>query len=275
MRQAGTVAAGMWPVLGSVGVVSSGRQTGNEGLLWGLWVVGKKRRRRGFLSASVRRPANGPPSAAASAHRRRSSQHVAPAKCTTVGAEQPADVGDRFALGAMGKASRKAPSALDGDGAPAPHAPATKEAFARYRDELLGRVPDDIKARFLEGGFCKWGKEWLPVLELGPFDVPPGPVRDMWLDMFAKSQEQGRGMKRLVYWYGVEHGDRGRAYSFVNETQLVDWKKGKREGYHNIPTNIQSKNARQQKLSKSEEQQQRGLIELKVDMELDTAERAM
>mmetsp|Transcript_35208 Transcript_35208/g.63358 ORF Transcript_35208/g.63358 Transcript_35208/m.63358 type:complete len:96 (-) Transcript_35208:912-1199(-) len=59
--------------------------------------------------------------------------------------------------------------------------------FVEYRDDLLSRVPESVKSRFLEGGFCKWGKDWLPVLELGPFDVEPGgPVRDMWLDMFEK-----------------------------------------------------------------------------------------
>jgi hypothetical protein len=57
------------------------------------------------------------------------------------------------------------------------------DAFAQYRDEVLRRVPTSVAARFLEGGFCKWGKEWLPVLELGPFDVAPGPVRDAWLEM--------------------------------------------------------------------------------------------
>lgn len=58
--------------------------------------------------------------------------------------------------------------------------------FQQYRDELLSRVPDNVKSRFLEGGFCKWGKEYLPVLEVGPFDVEPGPVRGMWMEMFEK-----------------------------------------------------------------------------------------
>jgi hypothetical protein len=52
---------------------------------------------------------------------------------------------------------------------------------------LLSRVPESVKSRFREGGFCRWRKdEWLPVLELGPFDVAPGPVRDLWLEMFEK-----------------------------------------------------------------------------------------
>lgn len=61
---------------------------------------------------------------------------------------------------------------------------ATKEEFEQYRAEVLSRVPKSVKSRFREGGFSRWGKDWLPILELGPFDVEPGPVRDMWFDMF-------------------------------------------------------------------------------------------
>jgi hypothetical protein len=61
---------------------------------------------------------------------------------------------------------------------------ATKEKFESYRTEWLDRIPKEIKSRFRECGFSKWGKEWLPVLVMGPFDVEPGPVRDMWFEMF-------------------------------------------------------------------------------------------
>lgn len=61
---------------------------------------------------------------------------------------------------------------------------ATRGDFERYKEDLLSRVPKRVQSRFREGGFSRWGKDWLPVLELGPFDVEPGPVREMWLDMF-------------------------------------------------------------------------------------------
>jgi hypothetical protein len=61
---------------------------------------------------------------------------------------------------------------------------ATKEDFEKYRDDLLSKIPKSVKKRFREGGFSRWGKDWLPCLELGPFDVEPGPVRDMWIDMY-------------------------------------------------------------------------------------------
>mmetsp|Transcript_23502 Transcript_23502/g.49224 ORF Transcript_23502/g.49224 Transcript_23502/m.49224 type:complete len:511 (-) Transcript_23502:2846-4378(-) len=61
---------------------------------------------------------------------------------------------------------------------------ATKADFEQYKEDVLSRVPKSVKSRFREGAFSRWGKDWLPVLELGPFDVEPGPVRDMWLEMF-------------------------------------------------------------------------------------------
>ena len=72
----------------------------------------------------------------------------------------------------------------DNDDEPTIYEIATKSNFDKYKADLLSRVPKAVKSRFREGGFSRWGKDWLPVLELGPFDVEPGPVRDMWLDMF-------------------------------------------------------------------------------------------
>ena len=60
----------------------------------------------------------------------------------------------------------------------------TRQEFEKYRSEWLGRIPQNVKSRFREGGFSKWGKDWLLVCELGQFDFEPGPVRDMWLEMF-------------------------------------------------------------------------------------------
>lgn len=60
----------------------------------------------------------------------------------------------------------------------------TKEEFDAYRHDIISQIPKSVRKRFRHGGFSKWGKDWLPVIELGPFDVEPGPVRDMWMDMF-------------------------------------------------------------------------------------------
>jgi hypothetical protein len=61
---------------------------------------------------------------------------------------------------------------------------ATKEEFEAFREDILAKIPNKVKKRFRQGGFSRWGKDWLPVLEIGPFDVEPGPVRKMWMEMF-------------------------------------------------------------------------------------------
>jgi len=151
---------------------------------------------------------------------------------------------------------------------------ASKEDFDRYKAALLSRVPNDVKSRFREGGFSRWGKDWLPVLELGPFDVEPGPVRDMWLEMFDNTQENGRDMTRLVFWYGVKFEDRGQAYSFVPGNKITPYEKGQGLGYCKIPKKIQKKVEKKQRLTKTEEQIKRGLKEIEADMLRDTNERA-
>jgi len=61
------------------------------------------------------------------------------------------------------------------------------------QNQILQLIPNHIKSNFRTIGFSKWGgngsnkgKEkgnWLPILELGPFDVEEGPVRDCWFEL--------------------------------------------------------------------------------------------
>ncbi|KAL7544677.1 hypothetical protein ACHAWF_008045 [Thalassiosira exigua] len=150
----------------------------------------------------------------------------------------------------------------------------TKEGFETFRSNLLARVPKSVKDRFREGGFCKWGRDWLPVLELGPFDVEPGRVRDLWLKLFEEAQKNGREMNRLILWYGVQFEDRGRAYSFVKGAQLVAYEEGTRRGYCNVPCKVQAKIGNKRKLNKTEELHMRGLVEIEADMQRDKSNRA-
>ena len=59
-----------------------------------------------------------------------------------------------------------------------------REMFVRERDEILSQIPKDVKERFRECGFATWGKVVYPIIELGPYDVPPGDLRDQWFAMF-------------------------------------------------------------------------------------------
>lgn len=60
--------------------------------------------------------------------------------------------------------------------------PLTKNEFDRYKSITLSRVSSEVQSCFRVGGFTRWGKDWLPVLEIGPFDVGPGSVREAWFD---------------------------------------------------------------------------------------------
>lgn len=81
-------------------------------------------------------------------------------------------------------------------------------------------------------------------------------------------------MTRLVFWYGVKFEDRGQAYSFVPETKLINYEEGERKGFCIMPKKIQKKIEKKQKLTKTEEQIQRGLKEIEADMKMDKSDRA-
>jgi hypothetical protein len=59
-----------------------------------------------------------------------------------------------------------------------------KLLFEEEKDHVLQQIPNDIVNDFRTCGFAKWNKEYLPCLQLGPYDVAPGLIRDQWMDMF-------------------------------------------------------------------------------------------
>lgn len=63
---------------------------------------------------------------------------------------------------------------------------AKRERFEKERDDILADVPKQVKDRFGKIFFSKWSINILPVLVLSPYSVPPGPVRNMWFDMYHK-----------------------------------------------------------------------------------------
>lgn len=91
--------------------------------------------------------------------------------------------------------------------------------------------------------------------------------------IILQTQENGRDMTRLVFWYGVKFEDRGQAYSFVPETKILKYEDGNLKGYHQMPKKIQKKIEKKQKLTKTEEQIRRGLKEIEGDMPRDKADR--
>lgn len=61
-----------------------------------------------------------------------------------------------------------------------------KIAFEKEKERVLDKLPSEVKARFGQQVFAKWGKNMLPCLVMNPFHIPPGPVRSEWLRMYAK-----------------------------------------------------------------------------------------
>lgn len=94
------------------------------------------------------------------------------------------------------------------------------------------------------------------------------------MPIFYQTQASGREMTRLVLWYGVKFEDRGQAYSFLPETKIVPYEEGQRNGYCKISSKIQQKIEKKLKLTKTEEQIRRGLIEIEADMARDKSDRA-
>lgn len=61
-----------------------------------------------------------------------------------------------------------------------------KVEFEEFRDTCLSKIPKPYKQMFGQIGFTKLYNAVMPCLILNPFHVPPGVVRQMWLDMFKK-----------------------------------------------------------------------------------------
>jgi hypothetical protein len=61
-----------------------------------------------------------------------------------------------------------------------------KAKFEEERANVLAKIPENVKKEFRQVGFAKWGKDFLPVMFLGPYDVAPGSVRDQWFEMLEK-----------------------------------------------------------------------------------------
>jgi hypothetical protein len=69
-----------------------------------------------------------------------------------------------------------------------------KMIFEENRDATLLQLPDRVKRMFGQIGFAKWCRAFVPALVVSPYDVPPGAVRDEWLDAFEKVRAASNGL---------------------------------------------------------------------------------
>jgi hypothetical protein len=88
-----------------------------------------------------------------------------------------------------GEAAVRLEEILDETAAPAAYTERQLEEKAQFeseRDSILKDVPGNVKERFGKIFFTKWSNQLLPCLVMNPFDVPPGPARDVWYTMYDK-----------------------------------------------------------------------------------------
>lgn len=58
--------------------------------------------------------------------------------------------------------------------------------FQKEKESILSSIPKEVTNDFRKIGFAKWDGQYQYVLQLGPYDVCPGPVRDLWMKMFSE-----------------------------------------------------------------------------------------
>ena len=61
------------------------------------------------------------------------------------------------------------------------------EKFQKEKQRIMSLIPMEIINDFKEIGFTKWDGRYLCILQLGPYDVSPGEVRDQWMQMFEEA----------------------------------------------------------------------------------------
>lgn len=58
--------------------------------------------------------------------------------------------------------------------------------FSLEKKTMLRQVDKTVRNDFRKVGFAKWQRSWLPIIQIGPYDISPGPVRNSWMKIFEK-----------------------------------------------------------------------------------------
>eukprot|EP00980_Cylindrotheca_fusiformis_P023811 scaffold11032_cov122-Cylindrotheca_fusiformis.AAC.12 len=118
-------------------------------------------------------------------------------------AETPVDFGsvDETAKHSMGEVESEVQSEFDFEAMElTPAQLKMKEEFEKKKQEVLDTLPAEVKARFGQQYFTKWGKNLLPCLVMSPYSIPPGPARDEWFRMYEKVSGRITISHRSVRW---------------------------------------------------------------------------
>lgn len=156
-----------------------------------------------------------------------------------------------------------------------------KVNFEKDKEKILKDLPDNVKSMFGVMGFAMdevdddeededykpaAEVEWVPVLIVSPYSVPPRPVRDVyWFDLYSKSKRSKKlaELDYLVYHYGKD--DPTDCYSFIPQDEFTSWESGVEAGYDKLPAYIQAKIDAGDSLTEDEEERVRGIREMEED----------
>merc|ERR1719223_507505 len=108
----------------------------------------------------------------------------------------------------------------------------------------------------------------LPVMQLSPYDLGPGKLRQEWFKMFQSKMTKGKPIRRLVFWYGTPEYEFHEAFSFVPVSKICSYEAGVKKGYDIIPVRIQNKLKNNKKLTPRDQQTIKRLEEAKNDLKL-------
>jgi len=182
-----------------------------------------------------------------------------------------------------------------------------RKSFEKDRNAILRSLPKVVTDAFFQIGFAAWGQKkpitYTPVFVLSPFNIPPGPVRLKWLELYKKVSscfrwclpmqssicssrlmphvvfsflhiQKSRNldtMHHLVYWYGET--DPSSQYSLLSQLKFLSLAKGKAKNCHRLPDSIQTKLSRKQNLTAAEEAKVRAQREMEKDLPKSPEER--
>jgi len=119
-----------------------------------------------------------------------------------------------------------------------------EETSAYERDIVLHTLNSQIKDDFRKLGFVKLDGFFIPVIQLSPYDISCGRVRDKWLSLFCNNIVEGKDeiLPRIVHWYGSYEIKGGQAaFSLVRKSDIIDFDDGKKKGYLETPIDVQEK----------------------------------
>eukprot|EP00579_Thalassiosira_antarctica_P008433 CAMPEP_0201896918 /NCGR_PEP_ID=MMETSP0902-20130614/45604_1 /ASSEMBLY_ACC=CAM_ASM_000551 /TAXON_ID=420261 /ORGANISM="Thalassiosira antarctica, Strain CCMP982" /LENGTH=470 /DNA_ID=CAMNT_0048429629 /DNA_START=388 /DNA_END=1800 /DNA_ORIENTATION=- len=140
------------------------------------------------------------------------------------------------------------------------------------KESILKQIDQSVKEDFRTVGFAKWRRRWLPIVQLGPYDIEPGAVRDDWMKLFRKTSKHST-IPRLVYWYGSPRNDLSSSFSFLNANTIVSYTEGIEQNCHKLSSTVETKRAAGKKLTFAERMLVEGLAEIEVEVELSKEDR--